>query len=40
MTPFGRLGTPMDIARVVRFLAGPDGGWLNGQVIGANGGMV
>ena len=36
--PLGRLGQPDDIARVVSFLAGPDGGWVNGQVIRANGG--
>jgi 3-oxoacyl-[acyl-carrier protein] reductase len=38
--PFERLGTPEDIAAVVSFLVGPDGGWINGQVIRANGGMV
>lgn len=36
--PMGRLGTPEDIARVVSFLAGPDGGWVSGQVLKANGG--
>jgi 3-oxoacyl-[acyl-carrier protein] reductase len=36
--PLGRLGQPDDIARVVSFLAGPDSGWVNGQVIKANGG--
>ncbi len=36
--PMGRLGEPEDIARVVAFLAGPDGGWVSGQVIKANGG--
>ena len=40
MIPLGRLGEPDDIARVVSFLAGPDGGWISGQVIRANGGMV
>jgi 3-oxoacyl-[acyl-carrier protein] reductase len=24
----------------VAFLVGPDGGWINGQVLRANGGMV
>lgn len=38
--PLERLGTPEDIANVVAFLAGPDGGWVNGQVLRANGGMV
>ena len=36
--PLGRLGEPDDIARVVSFLAGPDGGWVSGQIICANGG--
>ncbi len=40
MNPFGRLGEPDDIARVVSFLASPDGGWVSGQVIRANGGVV
>ncbi len=40
MNPLERLGTPADIAAVVSFLAGPRGGWVNGQVIRANGGMV
>jgi len=31
--PLGRLGKPNDIAGVVSFLAGPDGGWVNGQII-------
>ncbi len=38
--PLERLGTPEDIAGVVAFLAGPDGAWVNGQVLRANGGMV
>ena len=38
--PMGRLGTPEDIANVVSFLAGPDGAWVNGQTLRANGGMV
>ena len=40
MNPLERLGTPQDIAAVVAFLAGPDGAWVNGQVLRANGGMV
>jgi 3-oxoacyl-[acyl-carrier protein] reductase len=36
--PLGRLGEPDDIARVVSFLASPESGWINGQVIKANGG--
>src|ERR1700675_2667608 len=37
MNPIERLGTPEDIASVVAFLVGPDGGWINGQVLRANG---
>jgi 3-oxoacyl-[acyl-carrier protein] reductase len=40
MNPMERLGTPEDIASVVSFLVGPDGGWVNGQVLRANGGLV
>jgi 3-oxoacyl-[acyl-carrier protein] reductase len=40
MNPMERLGTPQDIASVVAFLVGPDGGWVNAQVLRANGGMV
>lgn len=38
--PMERLGTPNDIAGLVSFLAGPDGGWVNGQTIRANGGLA
>ncbi|NNH80239.1 SDR family oxidoreductase [Rhizobium laguerreae] len=40
MNPLGRLGTPEDIASAVAFLAGPDGGWINGQTLRANGGVI
>jgi 3-oxoacyl-[acyl-carrier protein] reductase len=40
MNPLERLGTPEDIAAAVSFLAGPDGSWINGQVLRANGGMI
>ena len=39
-TPLGRLGEPDDIARAVSFLVSPDGGWINGQVLRANGGII
>ena len=39
MNPLERLGQPEDMARVVAFLAGPDGAWVNGQILRANGGM-
>ncbi|TLD72276.1 SDR family oxidoreductase [Phragmitibacter flavus] len=40
LAPLERLGSPDDIAGVVSFLVGPDGTWVNGQTIRANGGMV
>jgi 3-oxoacyl-[acyl-carrier protein] reductase len=40
MNPLERLGTPADIANVVSFLAGPDGAWINGQTLRANGGVI
>lgn len=36
--PFGRLGTPTDAARLVRFLASEEGEWITGQVIHSRGG--
>ena len=39
-TPLGRLGEPEDIARTISLLVSPDGGWINGQVLRANGGIV
>jgi len=40
MIPLGRLGEPDDIAAAVAFLVGHDSGWINGQVIRANGGIL
>jgi 3-oxoacyl-[acyl-carrier protein] reductase len=40
LPPLERLGQPEDIAGVVAFLAGPDGGWTNAQVVRANGGFA
>ena len=40
LNPLERLGQPDDIASVVSFLAGPDGGWVNSQVLRANGGFA
>ena len=37
--PLGRLGSPEDIARVARFLAGPGACYITGQVIAVDGGM-
>jgi 3-oxoacyl-[acyl-carrier protein] reductase len=40
MPPLERLGQPEDIAATVSFLVGPDGGWVNGQTLRANGGII
>lgn len=40
MNAFNRLAEPIDIAKVVLFLASDDSKWISGQVIGANGAMV
>lgn len=39
-SPLERIATPQDIAGAVAFLAGPDGAWVNGQTLRANGGSV
>jgi 3-oxoacyl-[acyl-carrier protein] reductase len=38
--PLGRLGTPEDVAGVVRFLLGPSAAYMTGQVLVVDGGMV
>ncbi|CAB3778181.1 SDR family oxidoreductase [Paraburkholderia fynbosensis] len=40
MPPLQRLGQPDDIASVVAFLASADAGWVNGQILRANGGLA
>jgi len=40
LAPLERLGEPEDIARVVAFLASENSGWVNGQIIRANGGIA
>jgi len=40
LAPLERLGRPEDIADAVAFLAGPDGAWINGQTLRANGGII
>ena len=40
LPPLERLGQAEDIAGVVSFLSGPDGGWVNAQVLRANGGFA
>ncbi|KAI0870995.1 short chain dehydrogenase [Hypoxylon argillaceum] len=36
-SPLQRVGLPIDIARVVCFLASQDGGWMNGKILGIDG---
>jgi 3-oxoacyl-[acyl-carrier protein] reductase len=40
MSPFNRIGEPIDIARVVAFLVSEEAAWVTGQNIGANGGIA
>ncbi|RUV72830.1 MAG: SDR family oxidoreductase [Mesorhizobium sp.] len=40
LAPLERLGQPEDIADAVAFLVGPDGSWINGQTLRANGGII
>lgn len=39
MHPLGRLGEPIDVARVVAFLLGAESGWMTGQTVGVDGGL-
>ncbi|SQC93791.1 3-oxoacyl-[acyl-carrier-protein] reductase FabG [Cedecea neteri] len=40
LAPLGRIGKPEEIASIVATLAGPDGSWVNSQVIRVNGGFA
>jgi 3-oxoacyl-[acyl-carrier protein] reductase len=40
LAPLERLGKPDEIASAVSFLAGPDGAWVNAQVVRVNGGYA
>jgi 3-oxoacyl-[acyl-carrier protein] reductase len=40
VAPLERLGQPEDIAKVVSFLAGPNGAWVNSQIVRVNGGFA
>ncbi len=39
-TLVGRAGTPADVAGAVRWLAGPDSGFVTGQIVQVNGGVL
>jgi NAD(P)-dependent dehydrogenase (short-subunit alcohol dehydrogenase family) len=39
-SPLGRIAEPADVAAVIRFLLGPDAGYVNGAVIPVDGGTV
>lgn len=39
-TPLGRLGTAEDVAAAVAFLASPESGFITGQVLSPNGGLI
>lgn len=39
-TLVGREGTPDEVAALISWLLGPDGGWVTGQVLSSNGGIV
>ena len=40
LVPAGRAGTPEEVAALVGFLCSDAAGYINGQVIGVNGGMI
>jgi 3-oxoacyl-[acyl-carrier protein] reductase len=39
LQPTGRLGTPADVANLLRFLLSDQGQWINGQLLYSNGGF-
>jgi NAD(P)-dependent dehydrogenase (short-subunit alcohol dehydrogenase family) len=39
LIPMGRAGESDDLARAIRFVAGPEAGWVTGQVFAADGGQ-
>ena len=39
-TPMGRMGEPVDAARLIAWLCSPDAGWVTGQLIFSDGGYL
>lgn len=39
-TPLGRIGTPLEVAKTVLFLASDDAAFITGQIIGCDGGAI
>jgi 3-oxoacyl-[acyl-carrier protein] reductase len=39
-TPMGRMGEPIDAARLIAFLCSADAGWVTGQLIFSDGGYA
>jgi 3-oxoacyl-[acyl-carrier protein] reductase len=38
-TPLGRIGTPEDVAKAIRFLLSDEASFITGQTLGVNGGF-
>ena len=39
-TPIGRIGEPLDVAKVIYSLSSEDSSFITGQIIGVNGGFL
>lgn len=39
-TPLSRMGSPLEVAKAMKFLASEDASFISGQVIGVNGGLI
>ncbi len=39
-TLLGREGSPGEVASLIAWLLGPEGGWMTGQILSPNGGVV
>lgn len=40
MFPFGRIGEPQDVAKIIKFLVSDDAHWITGQLIHSEGGFI